>query len=1317
MAEERRVAQSWFSRVRSWIGGLLSRIIRRGFFRIVFALFLLLVVAPLVIINIAANRDTSNWILDSAISQVFDNQLCDVSWDRGRTEIRGPGVVFAGSVTYHDFTVKRRTPLTHSSGKKLEYEFVRVPKFVVNYDFKRLPRMPVTSVELPERVQLYFNIDGGRWMDADLFKAAPEGGESPQLPQIIVREAMVRLRADGVLASPEDVASLRRGGEPKLWYEVHLAELAMLPNRLNPDNLDLSGTARAAPFGTWQMGGSIVRDTGGTDVLFAQRGLKLDRAFVSALGAEVRSVYDQFQIQGRADLSCRLSIERSKPLQFTSEISIYEGSMCYVGFPAVVSPAMGKLRSVNNNVYIEEIRGMRGSAEVIVDGSVTDIGVVGRETVSVNVRIADLLVDENFRLALLEERLQPENANPETGEPYTVEEWKPEIHRVVPGYPEWPGARNAPVYPNLPDILPFVCRGFTPAGLCNFDLSTVQVYKGMLDEKERRVDKDMHWRVFARDAAACFTGPPEWKDGGFPVPLYRCYGVVEGILKTGSAGKFIVRGYTDPELANVPDAERQAMLARPGLVGERGVAGGQLVFVRATYTQSLEGRPPELVLNVTTDGLVFDDEIENLLPADVRAAVEDFTPRGRVDVERATVTVRPGMDHTDYDFDIKAKDVVAKYQLEGAQAPVEMSQISGNFRVERRSRAVRLTNVTGQVNGSPIAINLSFRREREAPEIEFEVKSSDFNLTHNLRQMLTPTLAALFDTFQPQGQLALKVTGSRGFPGKTDITEADVSVNAASILYERFPYPMKNIAGRVFVTVREDSVEVALRRITATGSEKDTQIGLTGHTLVALDPPNGGSRIEGNTTRFDFAITATHVRPDATLVAALTPILSQTETGTPAGEKPAALKFMENLRIDGTVGLNGRLTCNARGEIDWNFEVLLEGCGINFTGFPYPIKDLSGSLIIEGKKVSLRNCRGKAEGGDVLISEANYDEETGWMLTLSAVNMPFSRPLRDALPETLRRQFDRLQPKGTYDIQIELAGKDNAIYYVVSHDLKQTDLDLGLHFDDVTARVDAEGSVIGDRSSVNAEIYIQEAFFKKARFNDITSRAQMFDERLSLPNLRGKFYGGTVEASFTLVKETYNGAIVVRGADVKELGKTAFPEAGDLAGALDAEVKFYSNADKDGQIGRGRIDVGNKADGAKARLASVPLFSTIFDTTGNKQEFDEGHVFFWLGQDRITIREMDFVSDAARVETFGPSEENYVMYGTTEMRLKLFFTLAPRAPLAFPVLQQVFDLLKQILFPLYVTGSLNAPKVEAFSLGADELERQRDVFPKPPRES
>ena len=89
----------------------------------------------------------------------------------------------------------------------------------------------------------------------------------------------------------------------------------------------------------------------------------------------------------------------------------------------------------------------------------------------------------------------------------------------------------------------------------------------------------------------------------------------------------------------------------------------------------------------------------------------------------------------------------------------------------------------------------------------------------------------------------------------------------------------------------------------------------------------------------------------------------------------------------------------------------------------------------------------------------------------------------------------------------------------------------------------------------------------------MTTAVQYFDDRVEFPNLRGRFYDGWVEGRFGISGEKYSGELEIRAADLGKLGKTAFPSAGELIGALDAEIMFYSELDNSGQIGRGRIDV------------------------------------------------------------------------------------------------------------------------------------------------
>ncbi len=1328
----------FFFSFRMLLLGMFSRVVRRTFFRSAFLLFLLFFVAPIVVLNVLATGKTGNWLLRSATDEVFNTGSAAVTWDEAATRITGPGLSLTGAVSYYNIRVKRLAPLKLASGTA-DYTVLHIPVLTVSYDLKKLPSSPITGVECPDQAELYFNVEKGRWLDGDILQpGSGSPAELPQLPSFIVRRALVHVRADSVLRPPEELRPPEPGG-PLPWYDFVVTDLALLPQPGNPDVFDLQGRGKGAPFGTFDVAGTLQRDGSQSEILFAQQNMKLDESFVSALSIEVRRIYDQFQIEGVANISCRVVIPKGRALEFNADIDINQGRLCFVGFPLAVSPASARLHVHNNKVTIESIRGQRGPAQVFVSGEVSNIGEVG-EALQVSVDIKDLLIDEQFRLALLEARLQPGNENPATGMAFLASEWKPELiparkswesdadWRRRQGFPEWPGKEltaGGVVYPSLDDVLPFVARAFTPVGFCNFQFSTREVWKGGEEaiklpdgrtRMKRITDRDQKWFVYIRDASACYVGLPELGDGGFPIPIFKGYGVVEGTVKTGTPSVFVVRGYTQEELARIPEAEERGMRPSTFLTSER-QKPGQKVQLRATYRDPEQNGDPDLVLNVTTDGIVMDEELRSALPESIRKVVATFDPKGRADVESADVRIIPAKDYIDYVFTIRARGVLAQYQFEGATRPIELADIDGSLRISNLTGTVEVSSLRGRLAGSQVYMDVTFKDGDPNPSYTFSGGSDEFTIVPVIADMLPPTLAKVFADFAPTGNLLLRVKGRKDVPDLENLVEAEVVFRGGGARFVKFPYALSAMGGRVFAKVTDSQVEVMLQQLTASGSTKDSKVSVGGHVLVPLKKE--GDALDPQ-PRYDLLLTAEHVALDSALMEALTPVLQAPGTT----EKPALISFVESLNLQGAVGVKGRLLSDEKGEAQWAFELALEGCRMNFSKFPYPVTDLTGTVLIDGKDVTFRNVRGRTQGeGRVTLNEAGFDEKTGWSVAISARAVPFNQVLRDALPPTLMKRFDAAKPVGVFDIDIALHGHGELMEFDFSADLHDCTLDAGLHFEHVSARVDATGFLDEARTCANGRLRVDSLRWKDAEFNDVTADIQFANSRLSLPNLRGKFYDGHVEGNVNVDETDYDGGMVIRSADLSKLGAAAFPAAGKLQGAVDGEVLFYSKPDGNGQVGRGRLDIApldvNSPDETRnrAKLASVPLSSQIFATTKNPQDFDEGHVYFWLGADRITIREMDFVSDAARVETFGGDEANYLMYASGEMRMKLFFTLAPRSPLDIPVIQQVFDLLKQVLFPLYVTGTLASPKVEAFSLAQADLDKQRDVFPKPPREN
>lgn len=1322
----------------------LGRIIRRGFFRIVLLLFIILFVIPFILLQLAANSASGNTLMHEVVGRVFDLKNAEVTWDEERTEFTGPSLALTGTITYHDLKIKRRTgPTPHPRGKPLQYDFLTIPSVEIDYDLKRLPELPVTTVRLKEGLVLYFNIHKGDWLDEDLFVTGEGTASPPALPNIITEgNCKVMLRADGILVPPDQVNPATD------WYEMTLTALGLLPSVRNQDAFSITGALESDQFGGFEVGGSVGRRAQHIDVEFrSTESVKFDRQYAAVFAEDVRRTVEQFQITAQADLTGHLEIEPGKDLQFSADVQAHEGSICFVGFPVAAGNVTANIKVNNNNITVDAI-GTRDGADIRVRAQVDAVG-TDSELVRVNVNVKGLLVDEQFRLALLPARLQPDNlADWDTGLPINEEEWDPARHQYTVGYPEWnAGMKDTDIdlQPDLAEVLPFVCRAFTPMGLADFELQLEEEIKGRDPVTgNARKDTSLRWKVFVRDATAAYVGLPEQEGASFPIPINNAYGVVEGITSPTIKGRYIVRGYTPEEMAQVGLLSSNGYVAHDtrGLTGTLN-KGSERLWAYAVYDEPDDvGQEPELTLRFESEGVDFNKDIKARLPEGIRDVIDPFAPAGLVDIQRATVIVKPeGEGDVRYDFTLQARNVIAQYQFPDAAEPARFREVAGTVRIDGDRDLVELQGLRGVLLGSQVSIELTFRNGNVPG---FVVESDEFQLREDFTSILPPGLAETLDRFRPTGYVRFEVSGRR-VEGLTDFTSVDVEFiagtgeRAGSVTFDRFPYALTNVSGRLFVTMDDDWAQILIRDFSGRGSElpdqtEPSRITINGQVLVPIppepptppdgeDPPpdaGGNTEAEDPFPIVDLRVEAAHVPVDSTLLAAFTQMLQ--EEG--ATERPALVEFVDMLNVSGTVGTSGRLVSFPDGSMEWLFEIMLEGTGVNFDNFPYPIEGMFGSLIVdgndEGTNVSLRNVEGRVEDGHMTLHNASYTDADGWSITASARSVNFeSRPLRAALPEGLRAVLRNLDPKGEFDIDIELSGKDDYMHYQLSLDIFETDIDLGLHFEDMTARFDMEGVFEGEASRQNGRAYIKETFFKDARFNDVTTAIQYFGDRVEFPNIRGRFYDGWLEGRFGIAGSDYKGEIEIRAADVAKLQKTAFPDAGEIQGALDAEVEFYSKPDKDGQIGKGRLDIqpfnrdSDDPNRNTAKLLAVPLFSQIAAVTGNEANFDEGHVFFWLGSDRITIREMDFVSNAARVETFGGDDENYIMYDTAQMKMKLFFTLAPRSPIPLPLIQDILDQLKKILFPLFVTGTMGNPDVLAFSLTAEDLEGEE--FPRKPR--
>ncbi|MDC1142703.1 hypothetical protein OAU50_06400 [Planctomycetota bacterium] len=1336
-----------------------TRTVRRGFFRLVLLLFLVGFVLPFSALTFLAQPKYGNALLDEVVASVFQAGVADVSWDRDLTEFSGPTLAMTGSITYKNLVVKRAVGGTpHPVHGELDYEFARVPEVTVSFDLKKLPDLPITRVQLSDNIQLHFNVHDGIWLDEDLFKPSDpnaEPGGALQLPEIVGgKTAELYMRADGILVDPLDAPA-----DPMIvdeWYKFRLKDLSLLPPTGVEDSFRVGGKVDGGKFGQFLLGGNLSRRGDTADLrVRTENPLNLNAEYAAYLDENIRRTVEQFQLSlPETHIQSRIGFQPGKRLNLEIDIHALNGQMCYVDFPVAATDLDADIQIRNNNILVTA-RGRRGSGDVSAKVQIDNAGTEA-ETLNIDLKVRDILIDEDLRLALLPARVQPDNVDWYTGVPVPEEEFDPRLYDTR-GFADWKGEpiwNGGLIYPNVPSVLPFLCRAFNPMGIADFDMSLNETVGGYDPvTKQTETDTTLNFKVFMRDIVINYVGLPETEGDGFALPLHNVYGVVEGRMSPGQPGQYTVRGFTDEELESLGRRDDGTLTAnREGLAGTLDNES-ERVFAKVVYTAPDLGHDPSLSINISTDGLDFDEQIMSRLPADVQDIVREFAPKGAVDINRARLSMNPDPaedqdSEMSIHFALGSKALAGQYQFKGAPEPAKFKEVAGTIDIKANAEgkiSVKLQNVQGKIDNSNVSLGLNYANE-EIPVYTFE--SDDFVVTPQLASVLPPEIGAMLKTFDVHGHIKLNING-RMLNKEPDFTNADVEFLAGSgersgsIRFETFPYILTNVHGLLFVNVRDTHVEAFIRSLRARasdvdGSVEESWIQISGHVRYPIDTTSDDDATDDDNDaetdtsedvpaeapvtlpQLDLHIQGQHIAVDSPLLDALDTMMRDKD-----GETSTVVSFMNDLAIEGGVGLQGRLTIDDKGEFDWRFDIELEGVAVTPKRFPMRVSDLFGTVVLDKTTVTLRNVVGRGESGEISLHEAGYSEADGWFVTIGMRGVFFenSPEMMSALPEVLNSAMKKLAPKGEFDLDLHLNGQGDLLYYNVALDTWKVDIDLGLHFDDMTGRFDVNGVLSDNFHRQNGSAFIDTMYFKDARFDRITSAVQLLGDRLEFPNLRGNFYSGWVEGRLGLEGDSYNGQLSIRGADLGTLGLAAFPDAGEFAGVLDGEVRFQSDIDSNGTIGRGRFDVGprdrNSSDPKEraCKLAPVPLFSEIFKVIGEEQNFDEGHLYFWLMPERMIIREMDFVSDAARVELFGSDEENYIMYDSQAMRMKLFFTIAPRSVIPLPLIQQVLDLLKQVLFPLFVTGTMNDPNVQPFSLDADEIAAIQDEFPRRPRGS
>jgi len=275
--------------------------------------------------------------------------------------------------------------------------------------------------------------------------------------------------------------------------------------------------------------------------------------------------------------------------------------------------------------------------------------------------------------------------------------------------------------------------------------------------------------------------------------------------------------------------------------------------------------------------------------------------------------------------------------------------------------------------------------------------------------------------FNPRGRASLNARVHK-HPGEAhgiEFIEGTLEILGITAAYHHFPYEFNDVTGTVHW--RPDR-KIEIRDLT----------GRRGPATIHVEGLHEGYHSEG----LELSIHARDVPLDDYLLSHLS-----------KADRALAERFSARARTDIELDIHradlpaGTPDNPPKTEIDVTF---LDG-PMQFDAFPYPLDNLTGRLEIRGRTYRLKDFSGRQGAARVDLNGEVVRHQPGdlrFEIDLNAADIPLDKVLADALPETAREAYQKLQPSGRANVAGRLMseGKDSPLDYDLTARLRELEL-------------------------------------------------------------------------------------------------------------------------------------------------------------------------------------------------------------------------------------------------------------------------------------
>lgn len=656
------------------------------------------------------------------------------------------------------------------------------------------------------------------------------------------------------------------------------------------------------------------------------------------------------------------------------------------------------------------------------------------------------------------------------------------------------------------------------------------------------------------------------------------------------------------------------------------------------------GETLEAHLDLTAENVVLDQRLAAILPARLQTGWQKLQPRGAIDIQHAHLDIVG--DKIRPTAEVICKGVDVSYH----RFPYPVTQVTGTLTVD--GDRVRSELLSGRIGGGFMQCLFDLPIEpRHGPQGTFSVAmNGPIAIDDELLNALTPRgdeaskLESFVRSLNPRGGIHLSRGTIRIDPAGNKHQELDLRVVDGALRYEKFPYSLYNVSGRV----RVDGDLVQLAGFHASNANGGS-LRCEGHYRLApqADSSTAVDSLTGPPLSLHFD--ASRIAFDEALRSALPEPSKQTwDSLWPSGVLDSMRIRLQRPTRDSPIDLSivGQ-------QFDTN-RIGSDTVRLLPTALPYRLDILEGLVRYEGGQVYLDSIRAEHGGSFVSADGTCRRLESGrWLLAIdvhSGSRLIPDAELINALPQQMRGAIRGLNLRGP----VGVSGLSETLLS------SQLDPDPVFGWD---LRLQLEGNRIGDVGPVHGlrgelsirgrkdqtglisggEVRIDSVHMNDLQLTQLRGPFEIRDDQLRLGSrtpanvgvnanatrdfgsnpIQGRLFGGTLqlEGDIKLSDASFDVMVGLRDAKLPSLLADFGYLKNDLSGTLAASMNLEGLLGTTDLLrGRGSAAVEN------ANLYQLPVLVqllNVFSITPNEEvAFTNAETQFLLSEEQIDFRDL-----------------------------------------------------------------------------------------------